>query len=54
MKMKRNFANFNRDSVVRSGKTDGSKFGVPMRSARYPPGTFWPLLPLAFIVFGLT
>jgi hypothetical protein len=52
--MERNFANFRRNSAVADQGTPMARnFGVPMRSARYQPGAFWPLLPLAFIVIGL-
>jgi hypothetical protein len=53
-RVERNFANFRRNSAVADqGKPMARNFGVPTRSARYQPGAFWPLLPLAFIVVGL-
>jgi hypothetical protein len=52
--MERNFANFRRNSAVTDqGKPMARNFGVPMRSAGYQPGAFWPLLALALIVVGL-
>src|SRR3982074_1114780 len=52
--MERNFANFRRTATVADeGKPMARNFGVPMRSARYQPGAFWSLLPLAFIAVGL-
>jgi hypothetical protein len=53
-RVERNFANFRRNSAVADQRKPMARnFGVPMRSARYQPGAFWPLLPLAFIVVGL-
>jgi hypothetical protein len=52
--MERNFAKFRRNSAVADqGKPMARNFGVPMRSAGYQPGTFWPLLALALIAVGL-
>jgi hypothetical protein len=40
-------------SLVNEGEMMTRNFGVPMQRARYQPRSFWPLLPIAFIVVGV-